>query len=184
MKVLILSLAALLTYSSFASTDIKDEFLGGVLKTRAGSKMALKCVSYFEDGNCREAKLMEKSAESSTFTSYHTINIEKLDMDQVRDEAYRRSGQRLDSSYNESVFSVSVNILVNDDDILLPVGLAIDAAKAPVLLAIYLVHKPLDLIARRRMIKGFKFMLDPRKKSKERRISSRYFVSLGHGIRN
>jgi len=170
----------------FISTNAHAEFIGGILKTHKGQKMALKCVETSETGNCVSMDVMIKWEYTEEFERMLNFDVEEMDREELRRHASEYANEDINENYATAAYAGTVTgfavAYYSQSGIIgvpaMVLGAAIDIVKAPVVGVLYLTHKGSDLLMKKKMMKGLKFMLNPEKKGKEKRLRKRYFSAL------
>ncbi len=168
------------------SANAHADFIGGILKTKDGQKMALECVQTSDAGNCVTMNVLIKWNEGYDFERMMTFDVQEMDRDELQRHANEYANDDINDNYATAaavgtITGFAVAYYSQSGIIGVPalvLGAAIDVVKAPVIGVLYLTHKGSDLLMKKKMMKGLKFMLDPKKIGKEKYLRKRYFSSL------
>lgn len=177
MKNLILILSLTLV-SAFAYAD--QDVLGGRLINKRGSVMELRCtIGYAED--CSEIGVFMGSNESDLIL-VNTIDAAELDINEINRDARRESARDVNGTYTGYGFIGTAIGVLSGNGVVLTLGVLVDVAKSPFVLATYLPHRLVHLITFNRIKRKVKFMLDPKKIGKTKRISERDLRALNQSM--
>lgn len=170
----------------FISANAHAEFMGGVLKTHKGQKMAMTCVEKSQAGNCTSFDIMIKWYDDMEFERMVTVDVQEMDQEELRRHANAYANEEINEDYATAAYAGTVTgfaiaYFSNSGIIGVPamvLGAAVDIVKAPFVGVLYLTHRGSDLVMKKQMTKGLKFMMNPKKKGKEKRLRKRYFSAL------
>lgn len=170
----------------FISANAHAEFMGGVLKTHKGQKMAMKCLEVSEAGNCTSFDIMIKWHDGMEFERMVTVDVQEMDQEELRRHANAYANEEINEDYATAAYAGTVTgfaiaYFSNSGIIGVPamvLGAAVDIVKAPFVGVLYLTHRGSDLVMKKQMTKGLKFMMNPKKKGKEKPLRKRYFSAL------
>lgn len=160
MKALILKtilMTLLITTSSYAS-------YGGIVESK-GKKLYAECIQYDEEV-CIELEIYEERETGSKWL-LKRILMERIDNEELAKRGYKVAGNALKNdywfySYYGTVLGTyaALNVLLVGI-VALVGGFVADVVKAPVMLIGFGVHKLTDKMAKKRLKKLIKHILDP-----------------------
>lgn len=176
MKNLILILSLIVV--SFAHAA--DGALGGTLVNKRGEALELRCtIGYDED--CSEIGVFA-GRYGEELVLINTIAASELDLKEINRNARVDSARDLNGEYTAIGFIGTAVGLLSDNAIVFSLGVLVDLAKSPVVLATYIPHRIAHLITFNRIKRKVKFMLNAEKIGKTKRISIRDLQALSNNI--
>ncbi|MCO4793404.1 MAG: hypothetical protein KC493_06825 [Bacteriovoracaceae bacterium] len=182
----------IITLLSLISFNAHAEFIGGVVKSKNGRKMAMECTLMSLDRTCEEVAVKVKWSKNYEWETYTTLTLDQMDTTEIRRDAYRNANDDINDSYQTAAMvgfigGFAVAWTTESGVIGVPamaLGAAIDVVKAPFVGLLYLTHKGSDLLMKRRMMRGLKHMLNPKKQGKNKYLRKRYFENLRSALYN